>query len=254
MLIDTHAHLYMKEFDDDRELVIRRAMDAGVEKIFLPNVDSQSIDELNRLADQYPEQCYPMVGIHPTSVKSDYEKELQMVETQLRTRKFIAVGEIGIDLYWEKSYIAEQKLVFAQQIKWAKEHHLPIAVHNRDAFAETMSVLRANWFDGLKGVFHSFSGSLKEAEEIIELGFMIGVSGVATFKNAGMAEVIADIPTEHLVLETDAPFLTPVPYRGKRNESTYVRQIAEKIAELHQLNMPAVEEITTANALNLFEL
>ncbi|MFV0553911.1 MAG: TatD family hydrolase [Mangrovibacterium sp.] len=254
MLIDTHAHIYAEEFETDRDIVIRRAIDEGVEKIFIPNVDSDSIEPLLELVDAHPQTCYPMIGIHPTSVNADYERELAMVKHWLQKRKFIAVGEIGMDLYWDKTFEEEQKLVFAQQIKWAKQYGLPIAIHNRDAFAETMTVLRANHFSELKGVFHSFSGSVEEATQVIELGFKIGVSGVVTFKNAGMDKVIAEIPLEHLVLETDAPYLTPVPFRGKRNESAYVRNIAQKIAELHQIDIHTVEEITTANALKTFSI
>ncbi|MFV0365738.1 MAG: TatD family hydrolase [Mangrovibacterium sp.] len=254
MLIDTHAHIYAKEFDDDRSIVLRRAIDEGVEKIFIPNVDRESILPLLDVVDQNPEVCFPMIGIHPTSVKADYHAELDMVESWLAKRKFIALGEIGMDLYWDKTFIEEQKLVFAQQIKWAEQYELPIAIHNRDAFNETMEVLRANHFSGLKGVFHSFSGTVEEAQEIIELGFKLGVSGVVTFKNAGMDKVIAQIPVEHFVLETDAPYLTPVPYRGKRNESAYAPLIAQKIAELHQIDINTVSEITTANALNTFAL
>ncbi|MFV0522051.1 MAG: TatD family hydrolase [Mangrovibacterium sp.] len=254
MFIDTHAHIYLNDFDDDRDIVIRRALDEGVEKIFIPNVDRESISSLIDLVDKYPQICYPMIGVHPTSVKEDYQKELDMVDTWLRKRNFIAIGEIGMDLYWDKTYLEEQKIVFAQQIKWAQAYNLPIAIHNRNAFNETMEVLHANKFEGIKGVFHSFSGSMEEAQEVIKLGFKIGVSGVVTFKNAGMDKVIADISPEHLVLETDAPYLTPVPYRGKRNESAYIPNIAQKVAKLHNTETQSIEKITTTNALNTFAL
>lgn len=254
MLIDTHAHLYSKDFDDDRNIVIRRAIDEGVEKILIPNVDSASIDKLLALVDDYPQVCFPMIGIHPTSVDQNFKQELLVVENYLNTRRFVAIGEIGMDLYWDKTFIEEQKHVFAQQIQWAKQHDLPMAIHNRDAFEETMEVLRANYFSGMKGVFHSFSGTVEQANQVIELGFKIGVSGVITFKNSGMDKIIAQIPLQHLVLETDAPYLTPAPHRGKRNESAHVRLIAEKVAEAHQKDIKAVEEITTASALNIFSI
>lgn len=254
MLIDTHAHIYAGDFNDDRDIVIRRAIDEGVEKILIPNVDSESIHSLISVVDKYPQVCFPMIGIHPTSVKENYQDELHMVETWLSKRQFVAIGEIGMDLYWDKTYLNEQKLVFAQQIQWAEKFQLPVAIHCRDAFKETMEILRANHFTGIKGVFHSFSGTRDEAEEVINLGFKIGVSGVVTFKNAGMDKVISTIPLEHLILETDAPYLTPVPHRGKRNESAYVRHIAEKVAELHQTDIQTIEKITTTNTLTTFTL
>ncbi len=254
MLIDTHAHLYAEHFADDLPNVIRRATDEGVEHILIPNVDRESIEPLVKLCQSYPEVCYPMVGVHPTSIKGDYEQELAMVEEWLNKHRFIAIGEIGIDLYWDKTFIKEQKLAFAQQIKWAIERKLPIAIHSREAFNETMEVLGSEYKSGLSGVFHSFSGTLEQAKEVIDIGFKIGVSGVVTFKNSGLDKVIKEIGLEHLVIETDAPYLTPVPHRGKRNESAYVSLVAKKIAELLHVDVKTVAEQTTKNTKSLFLL
>ncbi len=254
MLIDTHAHIYSNEFNHDLELVIRRAHDEGIKKILIPNVDKETIPQVINLKNKFPQTCYPMIGIHPTSINENYQQELNAVNEYLQKHKFIAIGEIGIDLYWDKTFIEEQKKAFAQQIQWAKQYNLPIAIHCRNAFNETMEVLLDNNNKDVKGVFHSFSGNIEQAQKVISLGFKIGVSGVVTFKNSGQDKVIAQIPLEHLLLETDAPYLTPAPFRGKRNESAYISIIAKKIAELKNITFEEVAEITTKNTLELFKL
>ncbi|MDD2284106.1 MAG: TatD family hydrolase [Paludibacter sp.] len=254
-MIDTHAHIYAEEFDADRDAVIERAKAAGVEKIILPGIDSSSFGALLSLEEKYPGYCHAAIGLHPTSVKSDYQQELELVEFELKRRTYIAIGEIGIDLYWDQTFVKEQILVFQQQLKWAVEYNKPVIIHVRNSFRETMQAMEPYRNSGLKGVFHSFSGDFKEASEIIKFGgFLLGINGIITFRNSGLGSVVQQIDIKHLVLETDAPYLTPVPYRGKRNESAFLSFTANHIAALYSMPYDAVIEQTTKNALNLFNL
>lgn len=250
--IDTHAHLYLEAFGEDIDQVIERARNAGVEKILLPNLDSGSIAIMNRLAAQYPGTCYAMIGLHPTSVKENYLEELHQIEQELEKDHYIAIGEIGIDLYWDKAFLSEQQEAFRSQIRWARRSKLPIVIHARDSFDEIFAVMDKEHSGDLTGVFHSFTGNREQAEKILSYGFYIGINGIVTFKNAGLDAVAESIPTERLLIETDAPFLAPVPYRGKRNESAYVALVAEKLAEVHGLEPAKLAEITTNNARTLF--
>ena len=251
MIIDTHSHIYLEDFDTDLLDVITRAKNIGVEKICLPNIDSKSIKRMLDLENQFPDLCKAMIGLHPTSVKENYESELEIIEKHLSKRKFIAIGEIGIDLYWDKSFKEQQIIVFKKQIELANKYNLPIAIHTRDSFDETFEILRK--FTPIpKGVFHCFSGSAEQAKKATDLGFYLGIGGVITFKNSKLSEKVKDIPLTKLLLETDAPFLTPTPYRGKRNEPSYLKYIAEKIAETKEISYQEVIEITSDNARKLF--
>ncbi len=252
--IDTHTHLYLDEFSEDREGVLLNAQNAGVQKFLLPNIDSKSLPALLELCAKHPNSCYPMIGLHPTSVNKEYEKELQIVENQLKKGDFIAIGEVGIDLYWDKSFKKEQYTAFRTQIQWSLDYHLPLIIHSRDAHREIMDIVGDYKNTGLKGIFHCFTGSEEEALEIIDHGFLLGIGGVLSFKNSKLKESIANIPLEHIVLETDSPFLAPAPYRGKRNESAYIAIIAEHLARIKQQNIEEVAYRTTQNAINLFHI
>lgn len=252
-LIDTHAHLYLEEFNNDREQVIKNALHSGVKHILSPNIDSQSIDALEKLCNSYPDLCLPMMGLHPTSVKDDYKTELEIIRNKLfgeTDRNYIAIGEIGIDLYWDQTYYAQQVEAFSQQLAWAIEKKLPVAIHTRNSFDQTMEVL--NNFEDVTGVFHCFSGNVAQAEKVVEKGFLLGIGGVVTFKNSGLDKVVQAIDLSKLVIETDAPFLAPMPYRGKRNESGYVTLIAQKVAALKNCSFEEVCIKTTHNASKLF--
>ena len=252
MLIDTHSHIYSDDFNDDLDEVVKRAFENNILKIILPNIDSSSIKKMLDLSTQYPQICFPLMGLHPTSVNEDFLEELELVEFWLKKRKFYGIGEIGIDLYWDKAFITEQTEAFRVQIQMAKKYELPIVIHVRESFDEVFAVLKEEGVDGLNGVFHSFSGTIEQAQQIISMGFKLGVNGIVTFKNSGMDQVIKKIDTSHIILETDAPYLTPVPFRGKRNESSYLIYIAQKVAELHGLPVAEIARITTQNAENLF--
>lgn len=252
MLIDTHAHIYSEEFNDDIDEVITRAYDSDVRKVILPNIDSSSVKKMLDLADQYPQICYPLMGLHPTSVGEDYQEELELVEFWLKKRKFYGIGEIGIDLYWERAFLEQQIIAFRHQLQLAKKYQLPVVLHVRDSFEEVFEVVQEEMEAGLTGVFHSFTGSVEQAARITDLGFKIGIGGIVTFKNSGLDEVVSLIDPKHLILETDAPYLTPTPFRGKRNESSYLIHIARKIAALHDLSVHEVARITSVNAVNLF--
>lgn len=255
MFIDSHTHLYLDEFDHDRDVMIRRAIDAGVEIMLLPNIDRSSWDSLLKLHQTYPEQCYPMTGLHPTSVsRNTVDEELQSVETQLLKQKVCAVGEIGIDLYWEKTFLEEQVEAFRIQLKWAKKHQLPVVIHMRNSFNVLWKTLETELSSGMKGVFHCFSGNLIQARQVIEAGFFLGIGGVVTFRNAGLQDIVKTVGIEHILLETDAPFLAPEPYRGKRNEPSYIPVIASHIAEITATTLQEVANITTRNAMKLFNL
>jgi len=251
-MIDTHTHIYLNQFTDDRREMLNRAQEAGVRELFLPNIDKESIAPLKALADKYA-HIYPMMGLHPSHVKADYEEELALVWQELDSDyKYYAVGEIGIDLYWDKSFLKQQQDAFDRQIKKAKAMGLPIVIHCRDAFEETFEVLEANRGDDLRGIFHCFTGNLEQAHQALSLNLKLGIGGVVTFKNGGLDKVVAELKTEDLVLETDAPFLAPKPFRGKRNEPSYVQYVAQKIADLHERPLAEVDQITTNNARNIF--
>ncbi len=254
MLIDTHSHIYSTDFIHDLDEVIQRAYSNDVRKIILPNIDSSSVKNLLDLVDTYPHICFPLMGLHPTSVNQDYQEELQVVEYWLKKRKFYGIGEIGIDLYWDKSFLEEQTHAFRFQIELARQYNLPVVVHVRDSFDEVYQVLKETKDDNLKGVFHSFTGTLEQAKLITELGFKIGVGGIVTFKKSGLDEVVSQIDPSNLIIETDSPYLTPAPFRGKRNESSYLVYIAQKIADLHEMSIGDIAKITTENARKLFEI
>ncbi|HLO90486.1 MAG TPA: TatD family hydrolase [Lentimicrobium sp.] len=251
-LVDTHTHLYLEEFGHDREEVVKRAISSGVDRLMLPNIDKGSINGMLALADQFPENCLPMIGLHPTSVKSDYMDELAVIESWINQRKFFGIGECGIDLYWDKTYAIEQEFVFRHHIDLARNYDLPLIVHIRDSFNEVISVLKDVNKKDLRGIFHCFSGSTEQANLAIHYGFSLGLGGVITFKNNKMQETLKHIDLQHLVLETDAPFLAPTPYRGKRNEPSYIPLIARMVAEIKGIDVEVVAEATTANAKKLF--
>lgn len=253
MFIDTHTHLYSEEFNEDRIERINDAISKSVTKFYMPNVDSTTIDGMLALEIHFPEVCLPMIGLHPCSVKANYREELVLVKKWLDMRRFVAIGEIGIDLYWDKTFIKEQELAFREQIFWALEYKYTIVIHCRNAFDEIFAILKS--FDKLpKGIFHCFSGDFIQAQMILSLGnFKLGIGGVVTFKNSGLDKVVEQLKLRDIVLETDAPYLAPVPYRGKRNESAYIPLIAQKIAEIKQIPVEEVAAITSANAEEIFE-
>ncbi|MCB0549628.1 MAG: TatD family hydrolase [Phaeodactylibacter sp.] len=251
-LIDTHTHIYLEEFDEDREEMIQRALDSGVEQFFLPNIDSSSITRMLDLEEAYPGRCFAMMGLHPCSVKENFKEELAIVREWLDERPFCAVGEIGIDLYWDKTFLEQQKEAFLIQVDWAKELGVPIVIHSREATDILIELVEQAKDERLTGVFHCFSGTEEQARRIIGLGFYLGIGGVVTFKNAGLDKVMEKAGLEHVVLETDSPYLAPVPRRGKRNESAYVRLVAEKLAAIKGISFREVAEVTTKNAERLF--
>lgn len=234
--------------------MIQRALNAGVKRMLLPNIDSQTIHAVFSLAEEYPDHCYPMMGLHPTSVKENYRDELKLIEKQLDPEKIIAIGETGIDLYWDKSFLGQQEEVFRTQIGWAMDLNLPLVIHARDSFPEIFAELDKSAGPTLRGVFHSFTGTLEDLRHALSCNFMIGINGIVTFKNSNLAEIVESIPTDKLLLETDAPFLAPHPFRGKRNESAYLTEIAKKVAEIHTLNQEDLARITTQNTEQLFRL
>jgi len=253
MLIDTHTHLYLKEFDPDREEMLKRATQNGVEQFYLPNIDSTTTEALLRLEAAHPQHCIAMMGLHPCSVRENFREELAIVKDWLWKRPFCAIGEIGLDLHWDTTFAEEQKTAFCTQIKWAKELDLPIVIHSRKATDEILEILKEEKEESLSGIFHCFGGTAEQADEIISLGFYLGIGGVLTFKNAGLDATMKSIPLDHVVLETDSPYLAPAPHRGKRNESAYLRLIAEKLASLKGLDVKEIEAITSANARKIFE-
>lgn len=251
-LIETHAHLYLKQFKEDIEEVIDRSKEQGVEKIYLPNIDHKSIDAMLELEDRYPGYCIPMMGLHPCSVDKDFEKELYIVEDWLSQRDFVAIGEMGTDLYWDKTFIEQQKETFKIQSTWAIEKDRPIVIHCRESIDETIALVADLKEDAYRGIFHCFTGTVDQAKEITEMGFMLGIGGVATFKNGGLEPVLEAIGIEHLVLETDSPYLAPVPHRGKRNEPSYLDLVAQKIADVKNLTKNEVAEATAKNSERIF--
>ena len=254
--IDTHTHLFASEFDNDIDIVIKNALDNGISKMLLPNIDSTTTTKMLQLCDKHPNNCYPMIGLHPCSVKKDnLEKEISHVEQMLSQNKFIAVGEIGLDLYWDKSTLDLQKIAFGSQIELAKKYKLPVAIHVRDSFDEAIEIVERLNDDNLSGVFHCFTGNLEEAQRIINLNnFYLGIGGVVTFKNGGINKIINQVSLDRIILETDSPYLSPTPFRGTRNESKYLLNIAHKMAELYNVDLKDIAKKTTKNAIDLFHL
>ena len=252
--IDTHTHLYLPEFDTDRDEVVSRAVSNGIVKMLLPNIDINSVDQMLAAVNRYAGICYPMTGLHPTSVKTDYLLQLDKLEQLFDKQKFIAIGEIGIDLFWDKSFLAEQIISFRRQIAFAIENGLPVVIHSRDAFPEVFTVLDEFKGKALRGVFHAFTGTLEDAEKAINMGFKLGIGGIVTFKNSGLDRVVCKTDPENLILETDSPYLAPVPYRGKRNESAYVGIINRKLADIFGINEEEMASIVYSNSVSLFNL
>ena len=254
-LIDTHTHLFAKQFDEDRSEVVLRALEKGVRQMLLPNIDTNSIHPMLDLCTEFPKNCFPMIGLHPCDIKENYLEELAFFEQWLQKEKFVAVGEIGIDLYWDKSTLYIQEDAFRRQVELAKKYKLPIAIHVRNSFDEVLSVIDELNDDNLSGVFHCFTGCEAQANHIINYGgFKLGIGGVVTFKNSGLDKTLSTISIEHLILETDSPYLAPTPYRGKRNESSYVVIIAQKLAEIYGKSVEEIASITTQNAKELFKI
>ncbi|XOV93666.1 MAG: TatD family hydrolase [Bacteroidota bacterium] len=254
-LIDSHAHIYVEEFKEDRNEMIERSMEAGLERIYMPNIDGTSIDDMLQVADRNKGYCIPMMGLHPCSVDKHFEKELYKVEEWLAKSPglFCAVGEMGTDLYWDKTYFEQQKEAFRIQCELALKHHLPIVIHCRESIDETIELVEEFSDRGLRGVFHCFTGSMEQANKVIDLGFYLGIGGVATFKNGGLIDLLPDFPLEKIVLETDSPYLAPTPLRGKRNEPAYISYVAEKIALAKNLDVEKIGEIACENTATLFK-
>ncbi|MCL4637470.1 MAG: TatD family hydrolase [Pseudosphingobacterium sp.] len=250
-LTDTHTHIYYNEGSALEEQIVR-CRENSITRLFLPNVDNESIEKVFHVTDTYPDMCYPMLGLHPCSVKDDFKEELALIEKALLAKSVVAIGEIGLDLYWDKSTLPQQQEAFRIQVAWAKERGLPIVIHCREAFDEQFALLEELKDDKLYGIFHCFTGSLEQAQHAISLGFYLGIGGVVTFKNAGLDKVVEQIDLKHIVLETDAPYLAPVPFRGKPNESSYLIHVAQKVADLHGIAIEEVANMTTQNALHVF--
>ena len=256
-MIDTHSHIFSEEFKEDLSEVIARAKEIGVEKIFMPNIDDTSVEDMLNVCQAYPDYCFPMVGFHPTSVEGPdaIYKVREMKKHLVEGHPYIAVGEVGLDLYWDKTWLKEQQLILDEQIQWALEWNLPLVIHCREAFPELFQVLEPYKHTELTGVFHSFTGTVDEARELMDYSrFMIGINGVVTFKKSTLPEVLQEVPLTKLVLETDSPYLAPVPFRGKRNETSYVKRVAVKLAELYGMEIGEVERQTTENALKVFKI
>ena len=253
-IIDTHTHLYLKQFNEDIDLVIKRSKEIGVNKFIFPAIDSSHFDSMHILKNKYPDNIYLMSGLHPTDVKENYKNELDFVVDSLKTYDYVAIGEIGIDLYWDKSFLNEQVEAFTFQIRLAIKHDLPIVIHCREAFNEIFEILDKENCEKLRGVFHCFTGKLEQAKRAIDLGFVLGIGGVVTFKNGGIDKFLNQIDLKYIVLETDSPYLAPVPYRGKRNESSYIMYVVEKLSEIYGLTKEEIAEITTKNTEKVFAL
>lgn len=252
--IDTHTHLYLEQFDKDRESVVAKAVNAGVEYMLLPNVDEETIQPMMELCAAFPVNCKPMMALHPASVKADFKEVLARIKPWFEKEKMHAVGETGIDLYWDKTFFTQQVQAFKTQIEWALEYDLPVVIHSRNSVQEIMEVLDGYRGKGLKGVMHCFPGNVEQAHWFTEFGFMLGIGGVVTYKKSMMAMVVEEVEAEYLILETDAPYLPPVPHRGKRNESSYIPIIAQKVAELKSTDVETIARVTTENAKKLFQL
>ena len=253
-IIDTHTHLYLNQFKDDVDLVIERAKNAGIDKFIFPAIDSSHFKDMHELRNRYPENIYLMSGLHPVSVKDNYNEELNLVLKSLETHNYVAIGEIGIDLYWDKTFLKQQQEAFEFQIRLAVSNNLPIVIHCRDGFDEIFEILDAEKCSNMRGIFHCFTGTLEQAYRAINLGFKLGIGGVVTFKNGGIDKFLNKIDIKNIVLETDAPYLSPVPHRGKRNESFYVTYVLKKISELYGLNEQEIAKITSKNALEIFNI
>ena len=252
MITDTHTHLYSEQFDEDRTEMIQRAKDAGVTRLFIPAIDSSYTDSMFNLENNFKDDVFLMMGLHPTSVKENYKDELAHVKEWINKRDFIAIGEIGIDLYWDKTFLPQQQDAFRTQIQWAKEKKLPIVIHCRDAFDEIFEVLETEKSDDLFGIFHCFTGTFEQAQKAISYNMKLGIGGVVTFKNGKIDKFLNEIDIKHIVLETDSPYLAPTPYRGKRNESSYITQVVEKLAAIYGLTFQEISEITTQNSNHIF--
>ena len=256
-IIDTHSHLFVEEFNEDRSEVMCRAREAGVQHILMPNIDLSTVEPMLRVCEAYPEFCYPMIGLHPTEVKANYRQDLDALREILvsHPKTFIAIGEVGLDLYWDKTYKQEQLSVLEEQIGWALEYDLPLVIHSREAFAELYNLFSHYKDTPIRGVFHSFTGTAEEAQSLLEFpGFLLGVNGVVTFKKSTLPEALSEVPLSRLVVETDSPYLAPTPYRGKRNESAYIVRVVERLAEIYSCSPEVVAEQTFINATNLFRL
>ena len=253
-IIDTHTHLYLKQFNEDIDFVIKRSKDVGVNKFIFPAIDSSHFDSMHSLKNKYPDIIYLMSGLHPTDVKENYKDELDFVVNSLKTYDYVAIGEIGIDLYWDKTFLKQQQETFTFQIRLAIKHDLPIVIHCREAFDEIFEILDRENCNKLRGVFHCFTGTLEQAKRAVDLGFVLGIGGVVTFKNGGIDKFLNQIDLKHIVLETDSPYLAPVPHRGKRNESSYIMYVVEKLSEIYGLSKEEIADITTKNAEKVFAL
>ena len=260
-MIETHAHIYDEQFDQDRDAMLERAFSAGVKQIWMPNCDHETIDGMLALEKQYPKVCHAMMGVHPCYVKENFEEELNVIEQWLEHRKFILIGEIGLDFFWDLTFVAQQEEVFLRQLALAKKYNLPICIHSRNsknnehnAILRCIELIKQFDWAGLRGIFHCFSGNLIEAQKIIQINFLLGIGGVATFKNGGIDTILPHIDLKHIVLETDSPYLAPVPYRGKRNEVVYIELVARRIAEIKRIDFKEVVQQTTQNALSLVGL
>ena len=253
-IVDTHTHLYLKQFNEDIDSVINRSKDIGVKKFIFPAIDSSHFDSMHSLKNKYPDNIYLMSGLHPTNVKENYKNELDFVVDSLKTHDYVAIGEIGIDLYWDKSFLNEQQEAFTFQIRLAIKHDLPIVIHCREAFDEIFEILDKENCDKLRGVFHCFTGTLEQAKRAIDLDFVLGIGGVVTFKNGGIDKFLNQIDLKHIVLETDSPYLAPVPFRGKRNESSYITYVIDKLSEIYGLPIKEIASVTTKNAEKVFAL
>lgn len=254
-MIDTHAHLYSKKYQDDRREMILRAQEAGVQRVYLPAIDSESHQAMLDLEAEWPGYCFAMMGLHPCSVTDTaVAQELAIVEKHLGERQWAGIGETGIDLYWDKTFFEQQKMAFARQIEWAKDLNLPVIIHARESNEECLEIVKAGQDGRLRGIFHCFSGNAEQARRMIDLGFVLGIGGTVTYPKSDLPEVLKDIPLQHIVLETDAPYLPPVPYRGKRNETAYIRHVADKLSEINSVPLSEVIEVTSQNAQRLFAL
>jgi TatD DNase family protein len=252
--IDTHAHIYLESFNEDRDRVITAAIEKGIRSILLPNIDTSSIALMNKLARDYPGICFPMMGLHPTSVKENYNEEFEVVRKEMISGNYIAVGEIGIDLYWDKTLLKEQSRVFEQELDLALALHRPVVIHARESFNEIFEILQKYEGTGLRGVFHAFSGTPEQALHAVENGFLLGIGGIVTYRNSGLDKTIRTVDLHHMVLETDSPFLPPVPHRGKRNEPAFLIFVAETVARLKSVDIAEIARITTENACSIFGL
>ncbi|MBC7866700.1 MAG: TatD family hydrolase [Gloeobacteraceae cyanobacterium ES-bin-316] len=251
-MIDTHCHLYSKEFEDDIQQVIARAGAAGVTKFYLPAIDSSTHNAMIALEQEFKDTCFSMIGLHPCSVNASYENEIHIIEALLKQRKFAAIGETGLDFHWDASFMKEQYIALEKQIALALQYDIPLVLHTRKAMQQTIDIVKKYAATSLRGIFHCFGGSLEQAKQIVDCNFLLGIGGVVTYKNAGLANVLPHIDLQHIVLETDAPYLSPVPYRGKRNESSYLTEVVKKIAEIKNTSVEEVQAATTSNAENLF--